>query len=75
LKHYPYLSKMKCIVCNEPVHPDRWEMGYHYCMKRECQATQPSKLDNYRLILMPKQGFTFVTKDSEDLKHGKSSGR
>jgi hypothetical protein len=30
---------------------------------------------NLRLILMPKQGFTYVFKDSDDLKHGKSSGR
>lgn len=66
---------MNCVVCNEPVHPDRWAIGYHYCMKKECAAAQPTKLDNYRLILVPKQGFTFVDKDSPHLLDGKSSGR
>lgn len=66
---------MNCTVCNEPVLPERWELGYHYCMKPECAKSQPSKMDNYRLILVPKQGFTYVDKDSEALKYGKSSGR
>ena len=66
---------MNCTVCNDPVHPDRWAIGYHYCMKRECADTQPSKMDNYRLILVPKQGFTYVSANDEALKNGKSSGR
>jgi len=67
---------MECVVCGEPVNPARWELGYHYCMKPSCGSMQPTKLDNYRLILMPKQGFTFVLADSPDLKdNNKSSGR
>lgn len=67
---------MNCTVCGEQVAQERWDLGYHYCMKRECASVQPSKLENYRLILMPKQGFGFVTKDSPDLKEAnKSSGR
>ena len=66
---------LTCISCSEPVNPDRWELGYHYCMKPECTSKQPSKLDNYRLILVPKQGFTYVDKDSPHLLGGKSSGR
>jgi len=64
---------MNCISCSDPVNPERWELGYHYCMKSECAG--PSKLENYRLILIPKQGFTYVDKDSPLLREGKSSGR
>lgn len=65
-----------CIYCDDPVNPERWELGYHYCMKRDCLATNGvSGRENYRLILMPKQGFTIVHKDSPDLKNGRSSGR
>jgi hypothetical protein len=64
---------MNCISCGEPVNPARWELGYQNCMKPECAG--PSKLENYRLILVPKQGFTYVEKDSPYLLDGKSSGR
>ena len=64
---------MNCVSCGDPVNPARWELGYHNCMKPACAG--PSKLDNYRLILVPKQGFTYVDKDSPYLLDGKSSGR
>lgn len=67
---------MNCIYCGQPVIPERWELGYQYCMAKPCVAAgMRGSMDDFRLILMPKQGFTYVFKDSEDLKHGKSSGR
>ena len=65
-----------CIYCGDPVNPQRWALGYHYCMKRICCDTNGvAGRENYRLILMPKQGYTIVHKDSGDLKNGRSSGR
>lgn len=70
------MSKQKCITCNGAVDPRRWELGYHYCMTRECLAMNGvAGRENYRLMLVPKQGFTIVHKDSPDLKNGRSSGR
>lgn len=69
-------TKYLCITCDNAVNPKRWALGYHYCMSRECININGIKgRENYRLILMPKQGFTIVHKDSPDLKIGKSSGR
>jgi len=66
---------MNCINCGQPVHPERWELGRHTCLS--CGSLQARQViqDEFRLILMPKQGFTFVLSDSDDLKNGKSSGR
>ena len=67
---------MNCIYCGQPVHPERWELGYQYCMSKQCVANALNgSMNNYRLILMPKQGFGIVLSDSPDLKYGKSSGR
>lgn len=67
---------MNCMHCGQPVSQERYEAGYEYCMDKSCvvKALQ-ARQDNLRLILMPKQGFTYVFKDSPDLKNGKSSGR
>jgi hypothetical protein len=66
---------MNCIVCGTAVVPDRWEIGKRTC--HSCGSAQALELvqDEFRLILMPKQGFGIVKKDSPDLLHGKSSGR
>ena len=67
---------MDCIHCGQPVLQARWEAGYHYCMSKACVALGlRGSMDKFRLILMPKQGFAIVLSDSDDLKHGKSSGR
>lgn len=67
---------MNCVTCGNPVNPERWELGYFYCMSRRClTANGIAGRENYRLMLVPKQGFTIVHKDSPDLKNGKSSGR
>jgi hypothetical protein len=67
---------MLCIYCNADVAQDRYDAGYPYCMDKSCvvKALQ-ARQANVRLVLMPKQGFTYVFSDSPDLKHGKSSGR
>ena len=65
-----------CIYCNQPVQPERVEAGYPYCMDKTCVVKGlHDRQANLRLILMPKQGFTYVFADSNDLKNGKSSGR
>jgi len=68
---------MKCQYCGDEFSERRAELGYTYCMKPAC-AVEPltERGNNYQLVLMPKQGFTYVSKDSTDLKtSGKSSGR
>lgn len=66
---------MDCSVCGKPVLPARWEAGYHYCFDPNCAHELRERQDKYRLILMPKQGFTYVQANSPDLRDGKSSGR
>jgi hypothetical protein len=67
---------MNCIYCGKPVPQLRAEAGIKYCMDKSCVVTAlQERQSNLRLILMPKQGFTYVFKDSDDLKYGRSSGR
>ena len=67
---------MNCIHCSQPVPQPRAEAGIKYCMDKSCVVVAlQERQSNLRLILMPKQGFTYVFADSDDLKHGKSSGR
>ena len=67
---------MKCMYCTNEIHPERHEAGYDYCMDSTCIAQGlRERQSRLRLILMPKQGFTYVFSDSDDLLHGKSSGR
>jgi len=66
---------MECINCGQPVPPARWEIGRHTCLKSCVVKALQARQSNLRLILMPKQGFTYVFSDSNDLKNGKSSGR
>ena len=67
---------MNCIYCDAEFSLERYEIGYAYCKDKSCvvKALQ-ARQANVRLILMPKQGFTYVFSNSDDLKHGKSSGR
>lgn len=66
---------MNCVVCNSPVNPDRWAIGYDYCMSPDCAHELRERASRYRLVLVPKQGFTYVDADSPYLLDGKSSGR
>lgn len=66
---------MNCVVCNSPVNPDRWAIGYNYCMSDDCAFELRERASRYRLILVPKQGFTYVDANSPHLLDGKSSGR
>ena len=67
---------MNCIYCDAEFSLERYDAGYPYCMDKSCvvKALQ-ARQANVRLIIMPKQGFTYVFSNSDDLKHGKSSGR
>ena len=68
---------MQCIYCGDEIRQKRADLGYDYCMKPRCAVTPLSERGkNYRLVLLPKQGFTYVLNDSKDLRdNGKSSGR
>jgi len=65
-----------CIYCGTEYSIARQKCGYDWCMDKVCVSKGiAGAMANYRLVLMPKQGFTYVTVDSPDLKHGRSSGR
>ena len=67
---------MNCIHCGQPIAQARYEAGYDYCMDKSCVSLGlRERMSGFRLVLMPKQGFTYVSVDSDDLKHGRSSGR
>lgn len=66
---------MLCDVCNEPVPQARWDAGYHYCFNPDCAQELRDRASNYRLILVPKQGFTYVEANSPHLYNGRSSGK
>jgi len=67
---------MKCIYCGDAVAKARWNIGKKYCMSKICHAKASDDFyAEYRLILVPKQGFAIVPADSDDLHLGKSSGR
>lgn len=66
-----------CDTCGDPIIPERWELGFTYCMKKKCFDNRPPKMtEEYRLVLVPKQGYTIVGKNDPFLYYGgKSSGR
>lgn len=70
---------MKCEFCNDQILPvERYtELGKTFCTAKNCVARwlRESKLKDFRLTLMPKQGLAFVKADSAALTSGKSSGR
>lgn len=68
---------MKCIYCDNQVPAGRAAIGKTYCMDPYCVGKGVSEaMSGFRLILMPKQGFTYVQVDSDDMRNNnKSSGR
>ena len=68
---------MECVICGKAFSAERAKIGYNYCTSKDCVTKALSeRRANYRLVLMPKQGFTYVSSNSNDLKNnGKSSGR
>lgn len=66
-----------CIYCGSPVSPERVEIGRPYCMSDSClQEHGRQWAQGYRLVLVPKQGFTYVTVDDPFLlTGGRSSGK
>jgi hypothetical protein len=66
---------MDCVVCGKPVLQARWDIGYNYCFDPNCAHELRERASEFVLVIVPKQGFTYVHKDSPDLLSGKSSGR
>jgi hypothetical protein len=66
-----------CIYCGGTYPLERAQIGKQYCFARECQRKGLSVFSkDWRLILVPKQGFMWVRVDSPDLYiNNKSSGR
>lgn len=56
---------MFCKYCSEIVPSARFRAGYKYCMDSYCVSKDiKTRQDKYRLILLPRQGFNYVPKDS-----------
>ncbi|CAB4153303.1 hypothetical protein UFOVP621_79 [uncultured Caudovirales phage] len=69
---------MECKYCGQEVAAERYvELGKDYCMSKPCLARHEREwVENYRLVLVPKQGFTILKATSESLKTGgKASGK
>ena len=68
---------MECKYCGQEVAPERVEIGKDYCMSYSClERHEREWVENYRLVLVPKQGFTILDASSESLKTGgKASGK
>jgi ribosomal protein L37AE/L43A len=65
-----------CPYCGDAVAPERVALGKPYCMKRECIAQGDTFKRDFRLVLQPKVGFTWVRADDPLLQTlGRSSGR
>lgn len=68
----------KCVFCDVEIPAERVEvLGKAYCIAEQCvrQGSDGSFANKYRLVLVPKQGFTYVSVDDPVLKQGRSSGR
>jgi hypothetical protein len=67
-----------CIYCGTEYSLERQQCGYDYCLSDECRK-QYKIVTRYGankvVMLMPKQGYMVVDINSDDLKHGRSSGR
>jgi hypothetical protein len=67
---------MICVYCSQTVPKARHEADYNYCMAKNCgDKALRSRQDEYRLILLPKQGYTYVHKDSISRLHTMSYDR
>lgn len=68
---------LSCPFCRGHVPTPRFLAGYTYCTDTNCVAQGlRTRRDGYRLVLMPKQGFTYVSVNDPNLKTiGRSSGR
>jgi len=55
---------------------DRVETGRLYCMDPYCVARASRKwAEDWRMVLVPKQGYTWMRADDDAIKQGRSSGR
>lgn len=67
---------MKCRFCGDPLSEARAEIGKDYCMAKNCQAHHQREWNQqYTVVLVPKQGFTWVERDRVKETSGRSSGK
>ena len=67
---------MNCKYCGEVIPQGRADLGKDYCMSKSClNAHEKEWAEGYRVVLVPKQGFTYVQSDDPFLMSGRSSGR
>lgn len=67
---------MGCRFCGGPVDPERVAAGYTHCMNNQCLAYYHGEFrQRMALVLVPKQGFTFVPRDEVKNQSGRASGR
>jgi hypothetical protein len=65
-----------CVFCGDTVAAGRVALGKQFCMAPECIAQGSTFARDFRLVLVPKQGFTWVRVSDPVLETlGRSSGR
>lgn len=64
-----------CVYCSGEVSQERFDTGRGYCTSSDCVARGSDFGDRFRLVLVPKQGFTYVSIDDPVLRAGRSSGK
>lgn len=67
---------MFCVYCSTTVPKARHEADYNYCMDKRCVSKAISnRQDKYLLVLLPKHGYTYVSKDHVSMLHSMSYDR
>lgn len=64
---------MRCIECGDELLAERAELGYVYCMKRQCQVKHHKGL-TITAIGVNKSADTFIVGDQEDIRRRAEAG-
>lgn len=56
-----------CVTCKQPVDPERWDLGYHYCLEDACVKAN-YKPAVYLEIGQTKTNATYVRADEQTLR-------
>ncbi len=64
---------VKCIECGDELLPERAELGYSYCIKKQCQAEHHEGL-TITAIGVNKSADTFIVGDEEELRQRAEAG-
>jgi hypothetical protein len=64
---------VKCIECGDKLLPERAELGYSYCTKKQCQAKHHKGL-TITAIGVNKSADTFIVGDQEELRQRAEAG-